>query len=303
MTQSESLKSDKTAKSAKSILFKQSKTETHWVGDGFFVSTLIAPHPAVQSHFDPFILMDYAAPKEFPPSEKQRGIGEHPHRGFETVTFAIQGEISHRDSGGGGGTIKEGGIQWMTAGSGVVHEELFSKEFSKRGGTLEMVQLWVNLAKKDKMTKPRYQGFTAAEIPSVDVQKGLRARVYAGALSGKKGPCLSHSPMNVYELILNGPEAGQIQIPLAVDTNTLILVLRGNVTIAGEQCATGQVAVLSRDGAAVSLSSKETVRMLLLNGAPLNDPIVAHGPFVMNTAEEINQAIADYQSGKMGHLK
>jgi redox-sensitive bicupin YhaK (pirin superfamily) len=153
------------------------------------------------------------------------------------------------------------------------------------------------------MTKPRYQGFTATEIPSVDVQKGLRARVYAGTLSGKTGPCLSHSPMNVYELNLNGPEAGQTQIPLAVDTNTLILVLRGNVTIAGEQCATGQVAVLSREGAAVSLSSKETVRMLLLNGAPLNDPIVAHGPFVMNTTEEINQAIADYQSGKMGRLK
>lgn len=294
---------ERESKAAKSVLLKQSKTETHWVGDGFFVTTLIAPHPAVQSHFDPFILMDYAAPKDFPPSEKQRGVGEHPHRGFETVTFALQGEISHRDSGGGGGTIKEGGIQWMTAGSGVVHEELFSKDFSSRGGTLEMVQLWVNLAKKHKFTKPRYQGFTSAEIPSVELQKGAQARIYAGQLAGKTGPCLSHSVMNVFELTLSGAAAGNIQIPLAEGTNTLILVLRGDVSIVTQRCASGEVAVLSREGTIVTFSSKESARMLILNGEPLNEPIVAHGPFVMNTSEEINQAIADYQSGKMGQLK
>lgn len=303
------MKSQQTARkqeAAKTLLFKNARTETHWVGDGFFVSSLIFPNPPVSSHYDPFVMLDYAAPRDFAPSDKQRGVGEHPHRGFETVTFAIQGEISHRDSGGGGGTITAGGCQWMTAGRGVVHEELLSKSFAKSGGTLEMVQLWVNLPARLKMTQPRYQGVSSEQIPSVELADGVRARVIAGAFQKTKGPCATHTPMNVYDLTFAATTTKQprvVTLDLPEGTNTLLLVLRGPATIAGQDVGAGEIAVMSREGSQVPLEAGATpARILVLNGQPLSEPMVAHGPFVMNTKQEIEQAIRDYQSGKMGHL-
>jgi redox-sensitive bicupin YhaK (pirin superfamily) len=291
----------------KECLFKNAPQERHWVGDGFFVSSLITPDPKVHGHYDPFILLDYAAPKDFSASTKQRGVGEHPHRGFETVTFAIQGEISHRDSGGGGGTIMAGGCQWMTAGRGVVHEELFSKEFSARGGTLEMVQVWVNLPAKHKMTTPRYQGFADAVIPSVTLADTVTAKVFAGALRDVRGPCSTHTPINVYDVQFSeksGPALKrEVTLDLPAGSNTLALVLRGNMTIGGQDVATGEIAVLGQEGVVVTIGTTDQhARVLVLNGQPIKEPIVAHGPFVMNTTAEIEQAIGDYRSGKMGHL-
>jgi redox-sensitive bicupin YhaK (pirin superfamily) len=288
----------------KKMIFKMAKTETHWVGDGFFVSTLIYPDPKISSHFDPFVLLDYAAPKEFSPSQKQRGVGEHPHRGFETVTFAIQGEISHRDSGGGGGTIGAGECQWMTAGRGVVHEEFFSKQFSDKGGVLEMVQVWVNLPASFKMTAPKYQGVTKDQIPVAQLAKGVNAKVFAGTLNKVVGPCSTHTPMNAFDVSFDGSAIQDVVVPLPVGSNTLVLVLRGELSVSDQHIKAGEVAVLSQEGAAVEMLSKAGggARALVLNGMPINEPMVASGPFVMNTQAEIAQAISDYRAGKMGRL-
>lgn len=272
----------------------------HWVGDGFPVRTLFnyQDHGAALS---PFLLLDYAGPAEFSPTSGRRGVGEHPHRGFETVTIVYQGEVEHRDSAGGGGRIGPGDVQWMTAGSGVVHEELHGRDFASRGGAFEMVQLWVNLPARDKMTAPRYQAIRAAEIPVVGLPGGGTLRVIAGVADGVAGPAMTHSPVEVWDIrLLRGAPAD-----LAVPPGHMaaVVVLDGTMEVNGTgPVRAAEVAVLGRDGGGVRLEAAGEAHVLLLAGQPLDEPVVGMGPFVMNTRDEIRQAVEDYQSGRMGHL-
>ncbi len=275
--------------------------ERHWVGDGFRVSTIFAPHVVDAQVLSPFILMDHAAPRHFEPTTKPRGVGEHPHRGFETVTFAYQGEVAHRDSHGGGGTIGEGGVQWMTAASGVVHEEFHSQAFTQAGGMFEMVQLWVNLPAKKKMSSPRYQKLDGKSFPVVDLD-GTPARLIAGTLGGKTGPAKTHTPITVFDL--GFARDGTAKFQLDAGSTTLLLLLEGEGRVQNDQAlSAGELAIFDRASTgAIHLTAKPGTRALVLNGQPLNEPVVAHGPFVMNTREEIQEAVADYRRGKMGRL-
>ncbi len=278
-----------------------SPTERHWVGDGFFVSTVFSPFVVDPQLISPFLMLDYGAPREFEGSEKQRGVGEHPHRGFETVTFAYSGEIEHRDSNGGGGKIGPGDVQWMTAASGVVHEELFSKEFSRSGGTLEMLQLWVNLPARLKMSKPRYQTLAAASFPRFAVGDA-HARLIAGHFEEHKGPANTTTAMRVLEL--NFPHGGKVHFESPKDHTALAVVLGGELHVADHQQAkAGDVVLFERGGApSLELSATQNSKVLLLEGEPLDEPVNAHGPFVMNHPDEIREAIQDYQRGNMGRL-
>ncbi len=273
--------------------------EKHWVGDGFYVSTLFSMHSEDPQLISPFLLLDHASPKSFSPSQHKRGVGTHPHRGFETVTFAIQGEVDHRDSGGGGGRITTGGVQWMTAGSGVVHEEFHSKDFTEKGGTFEMVQLWVNLPKEHKMTKPRYQSMDKEDFPVVNLKNG-NIKVVAGKYGDAKGPAQTFSPINIYEIKGNGEE--ELNFNLPEGSNTLIVQLSGDVFLHDQNILAGEVALLSQQGEQVSLRIKESSHFLVLNGEPLEGPVVSYGPFVMSTKAEIMTAIKDFEAGKMGQL-
>ena len=279
-----------------------SARERHWVGDGFAVSTLFSPSRIDAEITSPFVLLDHGAPRHFPPATKPRGVGEHPHRGFETVTFAYQGEVAHRDSHGGGGTIGAGGVQWMTAGSGVVHEEMHSPRFTQAGGLLEMVQLWVNLPARLKMTTPRYQALEGASFPNLEFGQGS-GRLIAGNLQGKSGPAQSHTPITMFDLTL--PEASEASFELPIGMTTLVLILEGRALAQGaREVQAGDVIVLERSEAgAVSLSANAATRALVLSGEPLGEPVVAHGPFVMNTRAEIDEAIRDYRNGQMGTLE
>lgn len=285
---------------------KQKKIKTiiqpgqkHWVGNGFYVNTMFHPSQSDYSLTDPFVLLDYASPKEFEKNSVKRGVGEHPHRGFETVTFALQGEIEHRDSSGGGGTITEGGVQWMSAAGGVVHEEFHSRKFSEQGGMLEMVQLWVNLPKKHKMNQPKYQGVSKEDFPVYD-QAGCKLKVVAGKHQNLEGPCQTYSDINIFELEMK--KDASLEIDLAESTNTLVLGLKGGVIVEGKHIEQNHLGILTQDGEQLRLIASEDSKVLVLNGKPLNEPIVAHGPFVMNTKQEIIQAIDDYKRGKLGRL-
>tara|TARA_B100000925_G_scaffold291071_1_gene277928 strand:+ start:11197 stop:12117 length:921 start_codon:yes stop_codon:yes gene_type:complete len=284
----------------KKVLYSYTVKERHWVGDGFYVHGLLRPSEKLNRHISPFILMDYASPKEFSSTTSRRGVGEHPHRGFETVTFAYQGEVEHRDSAGGGGVIKAGDVQWMTAGSGVVHDEFHSTDFSKRGGVFEMVQLWVNLPKKDKMTKPRYQGIKSENIPVCKIGEHSHCRVFAGGFEGKKGPASTFTKINMYDIY--GDKSDQLHINLSKNTNTILLVLKGKITHQSKEYDEQNILIFDRKGEALELKTSENFKALLLNGEPIDEPVFAHGPFVMNTREEIIQAIDDFQKGKMGRL-
>ena len=274
---------------------------THWVGDGFPVKSMISPQDPPQ-HTSPFLLLDYAEPYEFAASDKPRGVGEHPHRGFETVTIAYQGEIDHRDSAGNAGSIGAGDVQWMTAASGVVHEELHGADFTKRGGAFEMIQLWVNLPKAHKMSAPRYQEMHKDQIPVVDLPNGAGTlRVIAGEAFGSKGPAETVTPVNLWDLSLSKGAKTDLELPDS--STTLLLVLSGTIGIGdGDKAGPGELARFSRDGTHVTLEALEDARAVLLNGTPIDEPVVAHGPFVMNTREEISEAISDFQNGKMGRL-
>jgi redox-sensitive bicupin YhaK (pirin superfamily) len=273
----------------------------HWVGDGFPVRTIFAYDNAAP--FSPFLLMDYAGPYQFPPAEQRRGVGEHPHRGFETVTIVYSGEVDHRDSGGGGGRIGPGDVQWMTAGSGVVHEEMHSPEYTRSGGAFEAIQLWVNLPKRLKMTAPRYQTLRAADIPVVSLPDGAgSARVIAGEFGGAKGPAQTFTPMGVWEI---GLKAGRgATVPVAAgDDNVSLFVLRGEVRINGRTAAKhAEFVQFASGGEAIRLDTDSDALVLILSGEPIDEPVFGYGPFVMNNEAEIRKAIADYQSGRMGHL-
>lgn len=275
--------------------------EKHWVGDGFHVSTTFSMHSEDPESISPFLMMDHAAPKYFPPTNAKRGVGEHPHRGFETVTFAIKGEVEHRDSGGGGGTITTGGIQWMTAGSGVVHDEFHSREFSEKGGDFEMIQLWVNLPSKFKMTKPRYQSFDEGDFPIFDQgNPEISIKVIAGTFGTVSSKVKTFSPINIYEL--NGPPNSKLEIPLPVGSNTLVFQLSGMSSIEDQQIKKGNLGLLSKSGETFEIKFLEESKVMILNGEPLGEPVAAYGPFVMNTRQELMEAFRDFQAGKMGQL-
>jgi quercetin 2,3-dioxygenase len=273
----------------------------HWVGDGFRVKSVIAPQgdPRIQS---PFLLLDHAAKRYFEPATERRGVGEHPHRGFETVTFAYRGEIEHRDSSGGGGTIGPGDVQWMTAAGGVVHEEKHSHTFTAQGGDMEMVQLWVNLPAKSKLTPPGYQALLDKDFPRLTLGVA-QARLVAGKLEQAEGPARTHTPITVFDLVFQ--QAGASEFDLPQGHNSLVFALEGELRVGADErpVQAGELAVLERTGPGrVRLQAVAGARALVLSGEPIDEPVVAYGPFVMNTQQEIVQAIRDYQSGKMGHL-
>ncbi|MBX3423339.1 MAG: pirin family protein [Pirellulaceae bacterium] len=271
----------------------------HWVGDGFPVRSLFSYHHGTD--FDPFLLLDYAGPYRFAPSEAKRGVGEHPHRGFETVTIVYQGELEHGDSTGSHGTIGPGDVQWMTAGGGVVHEEFHSQRFARDGGVLEMVQLWVNLPAKDKLTAPKYQSILDAQIPKIELpHRGGSARVIAGDLCGARGPASTFTPINVWDLQL--AEDVTIDLPLVPGHTALAVVQSGDLQAADARVSSGELALFDPIGSTVPLRVFLPTRLLVLTGLPLNEPVVGQGPFVMNTRDQIRDAIQDYQSGRMGRL-
>jgi redox-sensitive bicupin YhaK (pirin superfamily) len=273
----------------------------HWVGDGFFVKTVFWPQLGAEM-LSPFLLLDHAKRKHFDPSPWRRGVGEHPHRGFETVTFAYEGEVEHRDSAGGGGRIGPGDVQWMTAASGVVHEEKHSQAFSERGGEFEMVQLWVNLPASQKMSAPRYQPLLDREFPRVQLG-AAEARLVAGELGSARGPARTHTPIATFDLRF--VEDGTSEVELPAGWTTLVFPLEGDLSAGPEHTPipARHFGVFERNAAgAVQVHATKGTRALVLAGEPLGEPVVAYGPFVMNTPEEIGQAFRDYQSGKMGRL-
>jgi len=287
--------------SVKKLRCIQRSVDRHWVGNGFPVRTLFA-YPNLGPVLSPFLLLDYAGPVEFAPTTERRGVGEHPHRGFETVTIVYEGEVEHRDSSGGGGRIGPGDVQWMTAASGLVHEEFHGRDFARRGGMFEMVQLWVNLPAKDKMAPPRYQGILNTQIPSVPLPDGRGSvRVIAGEFAGTKGPAKTFTPIHVWDLRLASDDRTNLALPDG--WTTALVVLKGAVRVNGsEPVGAGEVGLFDRAGTSLSLDGAKDATALLLSGEPIDEPIVGSGPFVMNTPQEIRRAIADYQSGKMGHL-
>jgi hypothetical protein len=277
-------------------------TRGHWVGDGFPVSNLLAYNNDFDELQSPFLLLDYAGPYEFPPTNKKLGVGEHPHRGFETVTIVYEGEVSHCDSSGAGGTIGKGDVQWMTAAAGVVHEEFHSERFAKTGGRFEMVQLWVNLPTKDKMNAPSYQGITSHQIPVVTLPDAQgTVRVIAGEFANAKGAARTHTPIHMWDMQLNS--GADLQLSTQEGYSTVVLVLEGQV-VANQQAPiqAGELGLFSLEGTSIHLSTTTGAKVLLLSGETINEPVVGHGPFVMNTQAEIHQAMRDYQQGKMGHL-
>ena len=287
----------------KQITREQSAPARHWVGDGFPVHGIFAYKGAGVAERSPFLLLDYAAPYTFTPnSGARRGVGQHPHRGFETVTIVYSGELEHRDSTGAGGTIGAGDVQWMTAGGGIVHEEFHSPAFSQTGGVFQVAQLWVNLPAKDKMTPAHYQGITAAQIPSVALPAGAgQMRLIAGDWDGKTAPAQTYTPMRVWDLRLGA--GAQAELPQPEGWNTLVLVLAGEVDINGQaQLGAAQMASLSAAGTGLQLHNRSTqeAKILLLSGQPIDEPVVGYGPFVMNSREEIMQAIDDFNQGRMG---
>lgn len=271
----------------------------HWVGDGFYVRTVFHPQ-GDESVLSPFLLLDFSEPRHFEPAAQPRGVGEHPHRGFETVTFAFEGEVDHRDSAGGGGRIGPGDVQWMTAASGVVHEEKHSERLTQEGGTFSMAQLWVNLPAKHKMDPPRYQAIQDAQFPRVKLGAGT-GRLVAGELAGQAGPAQVHSPMVVMDLVFD--QAGMSELVLPEGWNVVLVALRGLVQISDTPVPLGHYAVMeSGTSDPVVVTGEPGARVLVLCGEPIDEPVVAYGPFVMNSWDEIRQAMVDYQAGRMGRL-
>jgi len=275
--------------------------DSHWVGDGFPVRTLFF-YADKGPELSPFLMLDYAGPREFPPTDSRLGVGAHPHRGFETVTIVYAGEVEHRDSSGGGGRIGPGDVQWMTAASGLVHEEFHGREFARRGGMFEMVQLWINLPARDKMTAPRYQAITDEQIPVVTLPDDTGTlRVIAGEYAGSKGPALTFTPVHVWDTRLSSSK------PFVIDVHdgytTALVVLKGTVRVNDSTTiAAAEVGLFDREGSVIGITSAEDATVLMLCGEPIDEPIAGHGPFVMNSTEEIHQAIVDYQNGRLGQL-
>lgn len=286
----------------KKIFGIYSNPDSHWVGDGFPVRTLFSHH-TMGRHTSPFLMLDYAGPHDFAPTARRQGVGQHPHRGFETVTIVYQGELEHLDSTGGGGQIGPGDVQWMTAGSGILHEEFHSRGFAKAGGTLEMVQLWVNLPARDKMTAPGYQSIVAKQIPSVDLpERAGYVRVIAGNYADKNGPARTFTPMDVLDVRLNAGRDATLR--LREGRALILVVLHGEVRVNGSEqvVSDAEMVLLGKDGADVHLEAVSDAVVLVLSGEPIEEPVAAYGPFVMNTSEEIRAAVEDFNSGRFGRM-
>lgn len=285
----------------KKILGVYTAPNPHWVGDGFPVRSLF-DYEGLGRHLSPFLLLDYAGPVRFEPASRPRGVGQHPHRGFETVTIVYQGEVAHRDSTGAGGTIGPGDVQWMTAAGGILHEEFHSPAFTEQGGVLEMVQLWVNLPAREKMTAPGYQTLRDAEIPSVALpDDGGKVRVIAGRYKDSSGPALTRTPMDVWDLRMN--PGANTRFEIAEGHTLALVVLHGTVLVNGVEIARdGQLVQFDRAGRDIELEANNGATVLLLSGEPIDEPIVGRGPFVMNSSEEIVQAARDFTSGRFGRI-
>jgi quercetin 2,3-dioxygenase len=283
------------------VLGIYSAPRQHWVGDGFPVRSLFS-HDSHGEHVSPFLLLDYAGPADFTPTDKPRGVGTHPHRGFETVTIVYKGEVAHRDSTGKGGTIGPGDVQWMTAAGGILHEEFHSPAFTRQGGTLEMVQLWVNLPAKDKNATPGYQTLLDRDIPAVELPDGAGTlRVIAGEHDGHRGPAHTFTPIDLWDVRLR--QGGTASLTLPEGHTVGVVVLKGTVQVNGEAIAReAQLVLLDRTGGEITLEANGDASLLILSGEPIDEPVVMHGPFVMNTADEIRQAMKDFQSGRFGEI-
>jgi quercetin 2,3-dioxygenase len=272
----------------------------HMVGDGFPVRNLF-PSNDLDRAVDPFLMLDYAGPQYFEPTDHPRGVGEHPHRGFETVTIVYEGLLAHRDSAGNAGVIGPGDVQWMTAASGIVHEEFHEKTFASKGGTLHAIQLWVNLPRGSKMAAPCYQTILNADIPAITLDAGGKLRVIAGSFRGHKGPARTFTPIQLYDLQLK--VGAPASLTFSDGHNTSVFVLHGRVSVNGSSHAgEAELIVCQRSGSQVMIEAQEGSRLLIMSGKPIEEPIVRYGPFVMNTKAELVQAVEDYQAGKMGHL-
>jgi hypothetical protein len=282
----------------KNVIGVRGAPEGHWVGDGFPVRTMFHyEDPAIS----PFLLLDHAGPYEFTPSQKRRGVGEHPHRGFETVTIVYKGEVEHRDSSGGGGKIGPGDVQWMTAGAGLVHEEMHSWDFTKSGGTFHAIQLWVNLPARLKMTPPKYQTLVARDIPEIALPNGAGTlRVIAGALGDTIGPASTFTPVELFDVELKNGKGAVIEIP---DGHmAAIMVMSGKVAVNGSLARESEFVTLEKMGRELHMDAHDDAQILILGGEPLDEPVAGYGPFVMNTQAELQQAVSDFNMGKMGRL-
>ncbi len=276
--------------------------EPHFVGDGFRVHNFIpSGYHLDMRRMDPFIMLDYNSKFHFPATDKPKGVGVHPHRGFETVTIAYEGSVSHHDSSGGGGTIHQGDVQWMTAASGVLHKEYHAEEFYKQGGIFQMVQLWVNLPAKDKMSTPKYQAIVHKDIPTVEVENGF-IEIIAGEYNQTKGVASTFSPVNMLNAKLN--EGGKANFSFPANYNTVLLVIDGEVKVNNQEIVpTDHLLLFTNEGEDFSIEATKNSVVLILSGEPLNEPIASYGPFVMNTQEQIREAFEDFNNGKFGTLE
>lgn len=278
--------------------------DPHWVGDGFRVHNFIpGGYRLDMERMNPFVLLDYHSKYHYPPTDRPKGVGVHPHRGFETVTIAYKGRVAHHDSSGGGGIIGEGDVQWMTAASGVLHKEYHEKSWSLKGGDFHLVQLWVNLPAKDKMTKPKYQPITNEQMGKVQLadNNGI-IEVIAGSYQETKGPATTFSPIHLMNAKLN--RNGKAGFTFPQDFNTALLVIEGNIVVNDdENVASDHFVLFENKGESFTVEAQEESIVLVMSGAPLHEPIAAHGPFVMNTMQEIRQAYSDYHDGKFGELE
>lgn len=272
------------------------------VGDGFRVYNYFPSGYPLQRRLSPFLMLDFAAEFDFGPSDKVRGVDVHPHKGFETVTIAYKGSVAHHDSAGNSGVIHPGDVQWMTAGSGILHKEYHEENFSRKGGPFEMIQLWVNLPKKDKLATPGYQALTAGQMGKVELpDNGGIINVIAGDFNGVKGPARTFTPVNMFDMRMN--KGGEATTSIPASHNTAILVLHGSAVVNGETAKEHQMVFFKNEGEEVSIQALEDSVLLFLSGEPIDEPIAQYGPFVMNTQQELQEAFHEFQSGKFGVLK
>jgi quercetin 2,3-dioxygenase len=285
----------------KKFIGLQGNDRGHWVGDGFPVRTLFF-YQHLGKQMSPFLMLDYAGPHQFPSTTERKGVGSHPHRGFETVTIVYEGEVSHKDSTGEGGTIGPGEVQWMTAGAGILHEEYHSENFAQNGGMLRMVQLWVNLPAEHKMAEPGYQAIFNQQIPNFDLDNNAgTGRVIAGSYLQHQGPANTFTPMNVIDFTLK--KGISLTIPAPDCWNTSLVIMHGAVQAQeGPVAKDAQMLMFSTEGKDIHITALEDSVALLLSGEPIDEPIVGHGPFVMNTQAEIVQAVNDFNNGKFGRI-
>ncbi|MCX2450335.1 pirin family protein [Pedobacter sp. PLR] len=272
----------------------------HDVGDAFKVINIFPNGNDLGDSMSPFYMIDYQPETYYEPSDKKRGVNVHPHRGIEPVTLVYQGAVAHTDSAGHHGVVGPGDVQWMTAGKGILHKEYFEEEFSRKGGNLQMIQVWTILPRADKFVEPGYQTLLKEEIKKVTLEEG-EVRVIAGSYQGVESPLKTYSPMNLLDVTLN--KDGGMKIECPADYNMGVLILEGQLKLNEVTAGKEQFVLFENEGEVLEILATEDAKFLILNGKPLNEPAVHKGPFVMNTAEEIEQAFADVAAGKFGYLE